>query len=361
MCNYDQAFQHLDSSEKNLPARPGNLATKINSTRSAIHYRKGEYTDSIEYANQALAISKKLKSKRDTAYAYNMLANSYTATGNYHDAILNLESAVEIYDELEDYPGLAITYQNMGNGYGFLGEFERAEEFYNKSLEINKNLHNSSSVLIIHYCLGDICLYKQELDDAFRHFDYVIKRSQDADVRKDLVGVTLYKISMVYFHKDNLDKCEEYIQESLSVLSETQATNFIVEAKLMLAELRYDQNRFDESILICDEILSLASSLGNNLYVLNALKISADSYAQTDNYQMAHKMYNEYLSYNDDLDSNYDAAVIILRKAKLPAASDEDADSICNMLEIAINTFSALSDKNNLKEAQALLAKLGEQ
>jgi hypothetical protein len=76
---------------------------------------------------------------------------------------------------------------------------------------------------------------------------------------------------------------------------------------------------------------------------------------------MAHKMYNEYLSYNDDLDSNYDAAVIILRKAKLPAASDEDADSICNMLEIAINTFSALSDKNNLKEAQALLAKLGEQ
>jgi len=358
ICDYVSSTKWLDSAEDCLPVKSKSLETKINSTRSAIYYRKGEYSDSIKHANKALLISKKMKSKRDIAYANNMLANSYTATGNYKESIKFLSSAIKIYKHIEDFPGLAITYSNMGNGYGFLGEFDKAVEYYKKALDINIKIQNISSISITRFCLGDISLSRKNIDDAFEHFNFILNTSDKEDIRKDLVGATLYKLAVAHYFDNNKKKCEEYIHKSLRILSDTHSTKFIVEAKLMLAELYYEKKHFDESITVCDEVLTIVKSLNMDIYILNVIKLYADNYEGIGDYKLACVKYDEYLSHVKNLQENYDAALIIIKKASFFDGGLHNKDELINLLNYAINIFTKHSDDKNSKKAKKLLANL---
>lgn len=146
------AQQHIaDSLEASLPHVPDLKKIEILNDISRAYWSVS-LEKSREYANEALKLAEKIKSRKGMADAYNRLANVEYFQIEYKKALELYLLSLEIRLEIEDYPGMIASYNNLAIIQNVLGNVHKSLEYYHRALDIAR--HISDPVEIGRYCIS---------------------------------------------------------------------------------------------------------------------------------------------------------------------------------------------------------------
>lgn len=305
--NYQDSLKYLDKAENYLPSRPGYLPVKINATRGVVYFRQMKFDDSLKYARKSLSIAKRLNLFSDIAYAHNIIANIYMGTGKYNHAIESLKNALFQYENISDLIGMSRTYFNMGVAYVNLYDIDNSNVYYNKALELHKKMRDKLSIMYVYFMLGGNKIHAMEFDSAISDYELVIKMYEDGVKRDDLYGVSLAKLAEIYIEIDNIEKAEHYINQSIDVLSKlTQMPDKLLQARLILAQLRMKQKKYHDAESICLDLIQSflkSDTTGMEIFLRRLL---GTIYRDMNKYTLAKDVLNEAYSKAGNIGLEYE-------------------------------------------------------
>ena len=346
--NYEDALKYLAEAEKNLPARPGWLPIKINATRGVIYFRKMEFDDSLKYAKKSLSIANRLNVFSDIAYAYNIIANIFMGTGKYNQAIESLKNALYQYENINDLTGVARTYFNMGVAYVNLYHVEDSDIYYNKALEIHIKLQDKLSVMYVYFMLAGNKIHKMDFDSAISLYNKVVSMYEDGVRRDDLYGVSLAKLAEIYSETNELEKAEQFITSSINVLSNlTQMPDKLLQARLVLAQLRMKQLKYLDAESICKDIIQVFSNSETTGMEIFIRRLLGTIYRDMEKYALAKQTLNTAHMKADEIGLEYEQYCIEIILHDIDAINGD-----CNneTLENVNKLLSIFKEKNDERE-----------
>ncbi len=207
-----------------------NLA-RIYNILGSIYAQMGNRDKSLNYFDKALKLYKILDNISGQGVIFNNLCGYYDSQGDYHSSLKYLEKSMEINEKTGDMLGQAIATYNIGNSYYLLGDHTRAEEEFNKYLRINAQINNH---------LGN--------------------------------GYGNWGLGLIRKEKEELEEAEKYLNKARSIFKELDSKIMELHVMISIAGLYTQQERYNESWKLCEEIAPLAQET-KSIEVMISLKI----------------------------------------------------------------------------------------
>ena len=359
--DYKEALLHLDKAESSLPARPGLLPAKINSTRGVICYRQVDFDSAILYANKAIKTAKKNNAYSEIAYAYNIIANVYSLQGKAKPSIDYFRKALSTYKEINDVNGISMSYFNLGMGLSCLPDFEQANVYYLKSMEINDRMQNKLALLQDNFMIGNNKIFTKEYDDALRYFDKAIDIFKSGLDRKDYYGIILSRIAEVFTAQNDLMKAEEYINESLDVLSElTQIPDKLAQAKVILVQLKIKQEKYKEAEVLCHELIHAFHDMDMSQLEIHVKQQLGMIYTKQSKYDDAMNVFKSAYDMSRQIDSLYDQHTVELKMLNVDVLNNKYNKKTLNRLHELLDKFKEYNDLEEVDFALSVIEKTNE-
>ncbi|MEW6266094.1 MAG: CHAT domain-containing tetratricopeptide repeat protein [Thermodesulfobacteriota bacterium] len=249
-----QAREALAVAEKDKGPDHLEVAAALN-LLALLYYEMGDYDQAEPLLLRAVRIREKALGPKDlqVAVSLNNLALVYDAKGDFAQAEPLYRRALEIREkELEpDHPDIAVSLNNLAGLYYNLGDYSQALPLYQRALEILEKSPEPNNAEIaaglgnlagLHLALGDYGraepLYLRALD---------IQEKSLGREHPDLAA-SLNNLALLYQEKGDLDKAEPLYQRTLSLQEKVFGPNHpdlaaILNNLAMLYSLRGDPAR----------------------------------------------------------------------------------------------------------------------
>lgn len=339
---YEKSLLSLDTAEKSLPSRSGELPIKISATRSVVYFRKYDFEKAMDTANKSLSLARGKKSQSDISYAYNIIANIYSAMGNVNEAVKYFENALSVCEEINDISGISMCYYNLGSSLAFLPDFEKSNYYFFKSIEVNEKMQNRFALMQDHFMIGNNKLQTKELDDALDYFDKSISMYSDKMSREDIYGLCLSRIAEAFLYKGELEKAEVNMNKSIELLGNVEEMpDALAQAKIVLIELYIKQDKLDEAEKLCVSLAKDFSDMNIPDLEIHVMKQQANVFIAQNNLIKAKEILQKAMSLADKIDAEYEKYSIELLKVNVTLLDNKYTGDIQNKI---------YSLKDNLKE-----------
>jgi tetratricopeptide (TPR) repeat protein len=213
----------ISMAEKNIPRRIADLEKRLNRVTGKVKVdllnqlsgesSRHEPQKTIEYARQALNLSRELKYQGGEARAYINLGLGYSMIGkNYQESLEYYHQGLRLFEKQEDQKPIADIYNKMGITYKYLSRYQEALEYYRKSLEIYKHLGNTKGIANTLNNIGSIYDDYGIYDRALEYFIESAKITEKSGDPKDLT-VPFTNIGVIHWRIQNYDKALEYFKK----------------------------------------------------------------------------------------------------------------------------------------------------
>ncbi|MCP4213636.1 MAG: tetratricopeptide repeat protein [bacterium] len=136
------------------------------------HNYEGEFSRALEYNFKSLKIREKMGDKKGLAASYNNIGLIHSNQGNYGQALEYYSKSMKKWEEVGEKKWMAYSYNNIGIIHERRGNYSQAREFYFKSLKLAKQLGDKkgmassyNNIGVIHDHQGN---YSQALEFHFK-------------------------------------------------------------------------------------------------------------------------------------------------------------------------------------------------
>jgi signal transduction histidine kinase len=261
--------------------------------RLGIYYRNiSKYPLSLQYHQQALALSKKIKNIPIQVQSYNMLGVVYrrmekiipaidnhqkafnliehvkppidhslivskaialNSLGNIYLTLNQNELALETFQKSLEFEkqsgnnlGIAINYQNIGGVYENLDKLDLAKLNYEKSLAYNKIINSEIGFMICKNSLGIILLKQNKPKEAFA---YIYPTIEIAKKTEDdfYISSSYINLGWAYNGLKQYDKAKKNIELGLAIAKKNEFTSSIAQCYDILSEIAENEKKFELS------------------------------------------------------------------------------------------------------------------
>ncbi len=172
----------------------------------------------LQYADQAMSLARKIKYAQAQGDAYLNKGNAYVVLGNYPEALSNFADAQAVFENASDASdkeikaGLARAYGSIGIVFSEQSNYAKALQYHLKAVRIYESLGDLDRSARIYNNIGIV--YKAQ-HDHFRALDYFTKslKIQERIVDRT-AGITMTNIGNIYLDQGNAAKALEYYQRA---------------------------------------------------------------------------------------------------------------------------------------------------
>jgi len=260
----------------------------------------GNYVLGDSFLNIAEQKFKQLTDKRGLGKVSNARGSYSYMQGNYWAAADFYSKAAEAFDELKDTANALISYQNLIAVLGQTKNHERAVQLGKKTLQIAELRKDS---LAIGYGLQAICtdlIYLDRLEEALRYLKSLIPFA-DNTIDQNLSAEAYSTIGTYYFKKEDYNKASFYFKKSIKN-AETLENNYqIANHYNSLGQTFLKQNKPDEARQTLLKAMILAKDFNNTRAVYNIAKSLSDYYAITGDYKSSRENLELHLKLKDSI------------------------------------------------------------
>lgn len=227
--------------------------------------RKSWGTDpqkNFEYAEEALALSQKLKYQKGIANAYREISRYYWSQTEYTKSMNYTLLAQEEYKKLGDSKGVSWSYGSIGLSYSQANNYEKAIEYQKKALELNTEIKNKLGIARDLNNLG----YTYELmKDFFSARDYYTKalsmRIEIGDSTEMILP--LLNVGSVNLTLKNYPLAKEYLFKSLKLAEKFRNNNMIAVINQNLGSIRVEEGDYKKATEHFTYALKIAQKIGD--------------------------------------------------------------------------------------------------
>ena len=280
------------------------LSTNMESIVASIedHYRKGDFTKTIELANDFLQNASLHTHPEVDVRALVLAGNSYSFTANYIKALECFNNAISIAETLADPQAISSVHNAIGYMYLSIGDFEKAERNLQRAKEniseesellgivqlnlsiVEYNKRNYTTALVrcnkaLHILraanklrsVGYGLLNKAKIEIALDHYPETLDAALEAldcfNVVEDKLGLGQIHVllgilyAVPHWSFSSATKVQEHLLNAKELLEEIGAKKHLYEVHKLLADMYEQQSEWQRSCLHLKNYIELYSEV----------------------------------------------------------------------------------------------------
>jgi tetratricopeptide (TPR) repeat protein len=287
-------------------------------TSEVIAFNKNGYnsrltkpTETIEYANKALALAKKIKYINGIAEAFRVRGIGEYYLNKFDIAINDYLDALNYYDRSNDQSGKAKVYNNIGNLYKEV-DYEKALDYFNRAAVIAKITHDDQLIASLNLNIGNVYYNKNSFNQALKY--YTLSYEQFSKLNnKVLIVQCLQDLGAIYIKLNQTDTAKKILLEANEAAKAQDLNSSIANINLVLTDMFKREGNFAEAKKYLKEGLISAQLVNNDLYLYDYDKTAYELAFAEKNYEKAitylHKLFDQdSVTYNSNLSTKFNLA-----------------------------------------------------
>lgn len=246
----------------------------------------------INYALEALTLSKGLHYNKGKINAYLQIGKLEKLRGNFSKAVESYEYGIEIYESYGDQKGAAIGNILIGDVFLAKSEFESARVYYQYGLDLGEKIKSNLVKALANDGFGKLSTKQDKLYLAQQYYiiarDF-IENSNDLAIK----GMILKNAGQVESKLKNLNDALELLQAALKNFEKANKKEEQAKVCFEIGSLYQQLEDQNESIVFYKTGLGLAQETGMEDLIKSGYQTIAETYENNDQFEEAY----EYLKY----------------------------------------------------------------
>ncbi|MFZ1676913.1 MAG: adenylate/guanylate cyclase domain-containing protein [Saprospiraceae bacterium] len=229
-------------------------------TRLAILHSRSNVDSGLYYANQVVALAKKIDFKMGLGDAYGILGSISKIEGNYSAAIDYQLKAIQMRTALKDSFGLAASNANLGEVYRLKANYPEALKYFLISLRIDEAIKNEKGIAYAYNYLGGVYQSLKDNARALENFQAALAINQKLSLDRGIAG-GFNNIGLVYFDSGKYAEALDNYQASLKIKEKTGDKFGMANSYFNIAEVYKKQGKHAEAMKTLKEVLKLQQEI----------------------------------------------------------------------------------------------------
>lgn len=260
---------------------------------------------SLKYAEELIALSELENSKTYLCQGYYLKGSNHQTAGDLHLALADFFKSLEVAIEAEYTYGKGLAYNSIANVYSNMGNSTDAKLYYDKSIQVLRNLNDSTALAMALLNAGDELIKAEKYADALKYFEesgIIFKKVNY------LIG-TAYNIGntgMAYFKLGKEELAKANLNDALAILEEQEHYSPIPEYLIYMSYIYLREKNSTSALTYAHRSLELAAKYGMKKEISEANLQLSKLYEQAGKPEVSYKYYKNYITYRDSL-NNIDA------------------------------------------------------
>jgi tetratricopeptide (TPR) repeat protein len=240
------------------------------------------------YANNALALAKKLNYKLGIGEAHKAIGINYYRMAIYDASLDNNLKAISIFKELNELILLAKTYNNIGLVYYARNQFAKGKNYMLLGLEIANKINSNTERSRLLHNIALIEYEEAKFDKAIEnHYkSYYFAKSENNLM---LMGYNYLSIGKCYLKLKKLDSAQVLIQESIKIFEKLKNPNLTAMSYNQFADFLIQIHNYSDALNFAQKANKIGESIGSKYIVLEASDLIAKAYMNIKDYENALK------------------------------------------------------------------------
>ena len=259
-------------------------------------------SDKIEaylYASKSVELARKLDKQCLLGKALMYLGSANTDIYNFSEGLENYKESTEILVEnkCED-PGKS--YMRLGMIYYRNNNFQAAISYFHKALKYFSEKKDNSMIFSVNTYMANVYTKNNQLDSALYYLNFISSINFQDSVKFNEIR-NIGTRGLIYYKKQQLDSAYKYFSAALKLSQIHDNISMIVSYQNYLADVYYDEKKYDEAEKILLEalpqtikykILKKETAIHEKLNKL---------YETTNQYEKALYHYKAFVAYTDSI------------------------------------------------------------
>jgi signal transduction histidine kinase/Tfp pilus assembly protein PilF len=235
----------------------------------SIQSRNISLIESLDYANNALALSREINYKFGEGEGYKNRGVVYYFQRKYPEALKEYELAYKIFDDLDDKSKISAVLNNRAIISVLQGEYEKALKDYNESVAVNIELGNLTSVANIYNNIG---MVYSKWGDTEKTLEYYNKSLEISIKEGNKVGKAAAYNNMAMLKRSlgYLDEALEYYQKAIKVNEEMNDIAGLARCLSNMSSVYTKIGEPDKALVLLKESLEYEKQLNDDQGVLKS-------------------------------------------------------------------------------------------
>lgn len=298
--SFAQNQKEIDSLEKALPSITVDSLKIQTLNQLIIAIVDVDPTKSIEYANQALKLAEKTKSKKYEALAFHNIGNGHYNLAEYKTAISYYIKALNIQESIGNKKGILSSSGAIGNVFIDLKQPDEAYKYLSRALEISKEINNKGGTAACLIAIGTVFSEKKDYKQSLEYTFQSLKLFEELDI-KEAVATCLNNIADSYLKLDQRDKALFYINKAYNIYHEEGNIYGMALALNNIGDYYETLGNYAKAIEYYTKALEQAKRIGANDRILASYKGIYMSNKKIGNYKEALAINELYQQMNDSI------------------------------------------------------------
>ena len=257
---------------------------------------KGDFTASLDYYQGALKIAESLPDNALVPGILNNIGLVNYNLGNYSEALSRFYEAIKGSEITGNGYVKAAAINNIASIYFEQEKLEEAKTKYREMLEIYTKLGNQGRMILAYNNIGDVELKQNRPLEALENLK-IGHRSALELKSPEFIEMTARTLAGIYAALDSTEKAERFYQQSIEIAKEKGYGVPYSHSLIGLADLYFNQGKYQEALAIANEGLVQAQSMGQPMQLRNANELLAKILEEKGDYEGAlnkHKLFKQY-------------------------------------------------------------------
>lgn len=257
---------------------------------------------SLKYAKELIALSELENNNIYLFRGYYLKGSNHQFAGDLHLALVDFFKSAEAAITAGFTKGEGIAYNSIANVYSKRRNVENAELYYDKSIQILRNLNDSTALATALLNAGDYLLKNVKYEKALQYFEesgFIFKKINY------LIGIyyNIGNTGMVYAElgKDELAKAN--LKEAIANLEELEDYSPICVYLIYMSDIYLRQNDPASALAYANRSLELAATYGFKEKISDANLQLSRLYEQAGKPEVSYRYYKNYIAYRDSLNN----------------------------------------------------------
>ena len=269
----------------------------------SIAYDTITYTKSLDYANQALELTRIYKSKEEVAMSLDRIGRIQLFLSNYDKSINCFIESLKIREKIGDKKNISISYNNIGAIYLQLGKNNKALDYLQKGWNLSEEFGYKDLMYKLSNNLGIAYMELANYDKALEYYKKTLNNWIETNDEKNR-GTCLNNIGMVYWHLKDYNKSLEYYLEAVRMGEKAKDKWGISNASRNIGEVYIKLKDYNSSLLYLNKSLIIAKEINSKHLIKDCYDTLAELYFTEGNYKKAYEYHKRYSAVKDSIFSN---------------------------------------------------------
>jgi CHAT domain-containing protein len=232
------------------------------------YFSMGDYRTCIDYARRA---SDKLLLEKDfnnSGYSWSMIGQAYWNLGKYDSAVIAHRQAIDYRKQSANRSGIAWSFEKIGELFTLSGRKKQALESFDSSIAYYRSVSDSAGIGDVLNLVGRVFLNDENYKKAVDYYERARKVSNKTTVEG------LYNLGQAWVNLDTA-KSRSYFEQCRALSIKTANINYQFYAAGRLARFAYDKKNFPAGNNFYKECIMLRDQMKTEESVAGCLSLKA--------------------------------------------------------------------------------------